>query len=937
MNKGVGPSKAAEELYNTVQELNDALYFLKADVRFKDVVDSGGQVFKLRGIDADKVPTERNLIVIPAKDDLDPTTIVYNPVTGVRKEAGDLRPNQTVFEVPDGLKVGDEVATHVTQDNPELRRVYHSDVLGYNPGGPRGYEFINYGVGQRSKINIMGRAGEVEGREKILMGTATRAEAELAATQINSIFNKLNEMVPGLGGRSQANAVDSLRGLGNDPELLEVVLRNNDWNTDVGSVTDFIKVVEDYKLDPRQQMGFKHMDDAFAVADKTTGKFAFGTRAGEKMRDAFDATFNPPSNGPRGNDPLVGMGGTQAPTISPLDMIQRDFVRVTHERAFSAYNFQAVSGWLKGAKNHIKNFGDIQSLPPRQQMDAALFADNPDAAARGYMKARDAINRTLGHVSGYEKRWNGMIDRLAEKVYDKGFGFAEDASGRKVKGRILSAATAQKAKNPLTALRGFAFHAKLGVLAMDQMFVQSSQIFNILAISPLNAVPGMAAYWPLRMTMLNTSREFALEVGRRVSPFIGMDAEEFADFSRFFNESGRGIIGGEVGELNAVSHTLAKGFYKRAENASKAFFDEGERVPRGVGMYVAWKEYRKAFPKLDPFQDHGINWITGRQDALNAAMTRVSAAPWQKGPLSVPLQFMSYTSKMMESLFSNRLLTGAERGRLAAAQMTFWGASGTIIGGPIVDWAMTEGGLELSPGEATALRYGVLDWAIGATTGVDTGFGERLSVGEGIWNMWEDYNEEGLFEALGGPSVQVAGDVVDGILTALGAVTTGNTVMLGSDLTKLMRNLTGPNKLYNAWVIYNTGDYITRNGTTVARGLQNTDALLHIIGAPLQEVSLTYTRLDAFKDQDAHIRTHGMRIAEMARAARQAIKDGDLEKAEELSKQMSLMVSQLPVWAQSKMTRFYEPDAEGLLVDTIIEARRRNMPNLDIHDDREGE
>jgi hypothetical protein len=80
-----------------------------------------------------------------------------------------------------------------------------------------------------------------------------------------------------------------------------------------------------------------------------------------------------------------------------------------------------------------------------------------------------------------------------------------------------------------------------------------------------------------------------------------------------------------------------------------------------------------------------------------------------------------------------------------------------------------------------------------------------------------------------------------------------------------------------------------------------------------------------------------MRIAEMARAARQAIKDGDLEKAEELSKQMSLMVSQLPVWAQSKMTRFYEPDAEGLLVDTIIEARRRNMPNLDIHDDREGE
>ena len=35
---------------------------------------------------------------------------------------------------------------------------------------------------------------------------------------------------------SKANALDSLRALGNDPELLAVVLRNNDWNLAVEDV-----------------------------------------------------------------------------------------------------------------------------------------------------------------------------------------------------------------------------------------------------------------------------------------------------------------------------------------------------------------------------------------------------------------------------------------------------------------------------------------------------------------------------------------------------------------------------------------------------------------------------------------------------------------------------------------------------------------------------
>jgi len=926
LNNQVGPTKAAEELYVTIQELNDALYFLKADVKFKEVVDQGGEVFKLRGVDADGVATERNIIVARAGDDLDPTTVVYNPVSGEQKLASDLKPNEKIFKVPGGFKVGEEVATHITSDSPELRRVSHSDVLGYNPGGPRSYKFLNFAVGQRRTVNILGK-GPTRGREKIIMGTATRKEAQTTVEQINNILSKVREMVPNIAGMTQANALDALRAIGNDPDLLEVVLRNNDWNDDIESVGDFIKLVEDYRLDIRENMGFKHMDDAFGVADDT-GQMVFGGSPGETQRDAFEGILNSPRNGPRGNDPLVGFGGNQAQTRSPMDTISKDFIRVTHERAFSAYNFQAVNGWLKGAANHITAEGKkaMAGLPPRQAMNSAIFAENPDIKARGFMAARDSINRTLGHQSKYEKDWNGFVDRLAERIYDKGF--------QKLG---MTVGDAQLSKNPLTALRGFAFHAKLGMLAIDQLFVQASQTFNILAIAgPVRTIPAMAAYWPLRMTMVNKSPEFAKELGRRVAAFTGMDADEFVEFSRFWNESGRGIIGGEIGELNAVSHTMAKGYRKRLGEVSRTFFDEGERVPRGVAMHVSWQEYRKAFPKMDPFSDHGVNWITNRQDTLNAAMTRVSAAPWQKGPLSIPFQFMSYTSKMMESIFSNRLLTRNERIRLAGAQVAFWGASGTVFGGPLLDYFVTEGGLELTGGEYTALRYGALDWAIGATTGSDTGFGERLAVGEGMWNMWEDFHDETLFEALGGPSVQVTGDLIDGILQGLGDVARGNTSMVEADVKKFIRNFTGPNKAYNAWVLYNTGDYLSRNGSTIASGLSNTDALLHLIGAPLQEISLTYTRIDAFANQDDHLRTHGNRIAEIAREMQESVRNGDLDKAREQSKLMAMYVAALPTWQQEKLKRFYTPDASSTLRDVILEGRRRNAPNLNILDD-EGE
>jgi len=606
-------------------------------------------------------------------------------------------------------------------------------------------------------------------------------------------------------------------------------------------------------------------------------------------------------------------------------MISRDFLRATHERAFTAYNFQAVNGWLAGIKNHL-NIDSVKGLRPREAMNAVVFPKHPDAALRGYMKARDSINRTLGHVSEHEKRWNGFIERLSETIYDKGW-----------KKTAQSVSGAQLSKRPLEAIRGFAFHAKLGLFAFDQMFVQSSQVFNIAAIAGAKRwLPAMAASAPLRMTLINTSEAFAREVGRRSAAFTGMDADEFVRFSRWVRESGRTVIGSEVSELNTVNHVMAKGMAGKVAEVGRVFFDEGERLPRMVGMHVAWKEFAEKFPKLDPFSDRGINWITSRQDILTASMTRASAATWQKGPLSVPFQFLSYSSRMMESIFSNRLLTKGERVRLASAQVAFWGAAGTGFGGPVLDYWTTAGGLEIEPNMYTALRYGVLDWAIGISTGVDTGFGSRLAVGEGFWTLWEDFSERTLAEAAGGPAVQTITDFTDVIFQSMVDVANGRTEMLAEDAKKLLRNFTGPNKLYNAWIIYNLGDYLSRNETVIVSGLTKGDALAYVMGAPIQEAASVYTRIQAMQGQDEHIKTLGKQLARMNIEMRERVLRGEMESAANLSKEMADIVGMQQPWVQEELKPFYTPQATSVLQSVLNKAMQRGQANLDLHRD-EGE
>jgi len=912
----VAPTKAAEDLYFTIQELNDALYFLKADVEFKRVVEQGSEVLQFSLIRQNGDVDDISMVVKGvSKDELTGETLVFNPLSGQEIKVSELGKGDRVFRVAgDGYRLGDRTAEFIIGESSNLRRVYHSDVLGYNPGGPRNYEGQFSHIVKQRTTHTMLDGSTVTGRDRSFILARSSEEAHGAAEEINNIFKAFRGVVSNLENLTLARAFDTVATLAGRESLEAIVKANTRWNTSIESIEDLVLFMRKQELDPRVNVGVAAKDEALAVLDDA-GRPIFGARIGETYDDTVTRALNQPRNGPRRDDPLLAFGkGEIAETISPLDLIQNDFMRVTHAKAFQAFHFRAVNGWLEGAQDFITPAGKeaIQGLDPIAAMKVdskTLFGRNPGKEGRSFIASKDAILRVLGSKTELEIKWNDMINRFGEFLYDKKWKWLS---------KVLR--NSKLAKTPLEFLRSMVFDARLGLLDPGQLIVQSSQSFNILAIIGTRRggewLQAMASHLPLRLAMRTDDPATIREIGRRAGAWIGMDVDEFVDWVRWSKDISRLRVGEEAIEIAGRNLTLARSFGRRVRTGSRAFFNEGEKVPRSAGLHVAWKEFKAEFPKGDPFSEHGKQFITSRQNALTAAMTTVNRAAWQRGPMSIPLQFMTYSSRMMESLFTNRLLTVAERKRLATAQVVFWGAAGTGLG-PVLDGYLLEAGIEIDDTQHRLMRYGALDAALQWSTGTQAVFGGRLAMAEGFSDLIGNATQGNFLEVVSGPGGQLINDVGLQLIQGFGDIANGRTSLIKADIKKLVRNFTGPNKAYNAWMMFTIGDYLSRNDDVIVSGVTNTDALLHTFGGQMAEANLAFDRINVMQNQDEYLKEHGKKISTMMEVLRSKAESGDFQGALEVQNQVSAAFAILQPWQVNKLRFSLNPQLDSIAESVI--------------------
>jgi hypothetical protein len=299
-------------------------------------------------------------------------------------------------------------------------------------------------------------------------------------------------------------------------------------------------------------------------------------------------------------------------------------------------------------------------------------------------------------------------------------------------------------------------------------------------------------------------------------------------------------------------------------------------------------------------------FITHRADVLTMNMTSASAAGWQSGLLSIPTQWLSYNARMLENLFFNRNLTGMERGRLATGQLAFYGAAGWGLGGPL-NALIDKSNTELDPEVYTLLRYGMADYLISEMTGVQTGLGGRLAVGEGMVDLYKNIMDGKFVEIIGGPSGSIAYDATTQSLSLLQAVVNGDWNIAKTDFNKVLRNVSTWDKAVRARWIIQTGEYLSKRGEVQATGLSPEAAILNTLGAKLQEVEFQYDLNKIVQDDKAMVQEVSNRVRELDGHMWDAIDRDDMEAAQEFANERAALMAPLTFTQIEQVNAFTRP------------------------------
>ena len=868
-NKGARPTDKQKALYATVQESRDVESFLVADKAFKEQVADGVVIL------------DDEFSVVAAKSsDVPEGQKVYDTDTGELLSPDQIPEGQTIYKNYDpDQQIHGAAVMYVVGKNLKSRKLYHSDVLARNAGGSRLYKqgTVNRFVKQ-DRVKKMADGSTHKVAPVTIMGTKTLKESFAAKLELNTI---VKELVRRLGDDFEFDDLNSLAGR---QDLDNFIATNSKWNPSVNSLKGLAEWADEVGVDLSKTFDDVGHGEKLIDPDAATGF------KGQPFAKAMDArALNPRS---RGENVLMGYGGKRNEVLSPMQSMEKSTSELIANQSYAAYSARSINGLLKaGLRNgSLENAAELKGLTLRQKLSKAVFRDE-----RLKLEAKK-IEARLDRSGWGDANWSSAMNSLSDILYDAGAG-----------NRISNLASDIGSTNPATALRGFVFHAKLGIFNPSQLYVQGSQVINVMGIAGKSGMQGAGLYPAVRMAIQNGNPEVVAALAKAVSKSAGITTDQFEDMVRMFKEHGRSTIGVSLAEFGSDAASASTRLGKTAQKVSSKglfFFNEGELMARTTAWNTAFIEYSKKFPTRAAKDQHGVRWIMNRQDTLTQAMSGASRTGFDRLPFA---QFLSYQFRINEAIFAGSfggksILTGAERARLAVTHSIVFGTS--AWGG--VETAMSAYeyafGVEMEEETYGLIRRGMLDFAVSQLTGADTNLASRLGSGDNIYMMIKDMMENNALVTLGGPGIEVGLDtfkvVLGGIKATTKGVTTGDFKDVGESMGRFARLFSTGNQAYNAYTAITLGQYLTKDNALLDTKLTNMEGLMIGLGVPLVEHGQIFTfkamqkleKLTLSSTLDGLQRAHNMANAQLDR--------GDFDGAKETYNLIALRLNTLSIRQQ---------------------------------------
>ena len=792
------PSAKAYEAFQAVATVEEADYLLKSTNMLQRYIEKGFnntvQVF-----DGYFAPAK-----IVARTDIPADARIIDGQSGVSLRLTELGDEDfPVWKLDKPTSNGQEYVITPKQ----VRMIDPTDVMGYNPGGSRVNPLLNYFV-------VLGGK-----RLKSLMGAFSEKQARLAKEQLTNLKKAI-----------ETGSIDDA-----------LVRSNNDWNPGIQSADDLRKFMADEGWDfTKGDINVKGRNDDIIDAEVDGEGVFVGLRADDYIQNDL-----------RRNDKvLLDFGGGRAYNEDPVNSVLSQFGQSAFTYSNRAYSRNAMVGWVKRVQESGRSWLPANvSSNNYEELFRKAEVTGTDEFARRMRELQEITGRKLNMKDDFALTMEGYGQVAAEYVFDK-TGMKFDLAG-----------------DPSNTLLKIGFQSAFGFFNASQAFLQSFHATTIMAISPVHGFKGAALVPAMRGAINAYEKGAGQEAIKRFAKAAEISEKEAEEWFEFVRTSGRAVVEGDAIEdgtaigwgisgwkgenlqysKTAAAKNVASKLVNKGLDAGVMPFQFGERLTRYTAMNTAILEFKNKYPGVSLLNDRARMWITRREQDLTFNMNSSARAKAQSGYLKVPTQWLSYSLRASEAVFVGRNFTPAERARLAAILLPFYGLAG-FGASSAADYIAEKLGIQPDSNLYIALKNGALD-GLFAALGTDISVGQRLAPAGAFFDVYKNLTEGKFLEVIGGPSGEITRGLYESVMSAASSLRTGQTASLTEDVIQILRTPSGIDNVAKAIGIFNNGIYRSKTGVALPFEMTVSEGVTALLGFAPQRVTEFYNRkTDMFAD-----------------------------------------------------------------------------------------
>lgn len=608
----------------------------------------------------------------------------------------------------------------------------------------------------------------------------------------------------------------------------------------------------------------------------------------------------------KGEEPLRDPSGQYAEILDPYTTLSRAIGNAMHTQAFADYNRKVIDEWVRVARQYLDPDSVGNNTTPNNIFFNARFSEEfkqRDSKLYNILEGNRLIHKRFLNLQTPEQyAFEVGARRFAEWVEGKG------KLGEWAAGKALNPNSA----NPVDAIRGFVFDSLLGWFDPGQILLQTQTAVAAITVHPIYGSKAAAMATPIHWLMRNRSDNLLDYLAKNLKFVHGLPEQEFKAMINNLRNSKWMQVSGEQILLDQYAHTIGSGAfmkgYRKARHLGRYPFYLAERINRSVAYQIAWNITRKINPDFTTAKF--IDAVDLETDRLIMSMTSASKSGWQKGVVSVPTQFMSYTGRMLEAMLpktfgGNPRWSTSQKWRLALGQGFLYGTGGVYLGDWAYDyaayWYEQATGEPITPEIYRSITKGFYDTVLFEMTGgeVDTDFSFRAGQGGALADMfsrWSDGSQASFLDIVGGASGSVTGRINDSVKRVAryfyaeqnAQFTPEQFELIATDLFSYVNSFRRATKAYWIWKM----GYMRnpRDGSVIAAS--KLESMAALLGIPLRQETEQWEQIDLLNRRDEIVNDVASQLVLVRRRAFQAYEEGDLKSQQHFEEIASgLMIS----------------------------------------------